>query len=135
MKTLRALVLLLVCVLLPFRGAVAATLLCAEAGPSSEFSSPVAHHVHAGLQGESHPHHEAAHAAQGPAQTHASGADDGAQSDSCLVCASACHAAGFITESPSTPGAMPVAAVVFPALQVPAPDFPSEGQDRPPRAL
>jgi hypothetical protein len=41
----------------------------------------------------------------------------------------------MVMELPSAPDAMPVASVVFPALNAPAPDFQSEGQDRPPRAI
>lgn len=130
MRLFRILVLLLVCVLLPFRGAVAATMLCAEPGQTSEFTAAVGH-AHHGMHGDD----VAAHVDQGHADKGVTAADDGAKSDSCHICASGCHAAAMVTELPSAPDAMPVASIVFPALSAPAPDFQSEGQDRPPRAI
>lgn len=134
MKTFRLFVLLLVCVLLPFRGAVAATMLCSEPSQASEFTTAVGH-AHHGLSGNNHADGVAAHADAGHAAEVGAEADDGAKSDSCHICASGCHAAAMVTELPSAPGAMPVASVVFPALNAPAPDFQSGGQDRPPRAI
>lgn len=129
MRLFRILVLLLVCVLLPFRGAVAATMLCAEPGQTNEVAAAVGH-AHHGTQGNDHADDVEAHADKG-----VTAADDGAKSDSCHICASGCNAAAMVTELPSAPDAMPVASVVFPALNAPAPDFQSEGQDRPPRAI
>lgn len=134
MRLFRILVLLLVCVLLPFRGAVAATMLCAEPGQTSEFTAAVSH-AHHGMHGDDHADGVAAQVDQGHDDNGVTTADDGAKSDSCHICASGCHAAAMVTELPSAPGAMPVASVVFPALSAPAPDFQSEGQDRPPRAI
>jgi len=135
-KTLRILVLLLVCVLLPFRGAVAATMLCEEPGQTSEFTTVVGH-THHGMHGHEHVDGSAAHAGQDhtDTDTDSTGSDDGAKVDCCNICASGCHAAAMVTALPSTPGAMPVASVAFPALCVPAPDFQSAGPDRPPRAI
>lgn len=129
MRLFRIFVLLLVCVLLPFRGAVAATMLCAEPGQTNEVAAAVGH-AHHGMQGDDHVNDVVSHADKG-----AVGSDDGAKNDSCHICASGCHAAAMVTELPSAPDAMPVASVVFPALNEPAPDFQSEGQDRPPRAI
>lgn len=134
MRFFRVLVLLLFCVLLPIRGAVAATMLCAEPGQASEVAVAVGH-AHHGMHGDDHADDVAAHADQGHADKGVTAADDGTKSDSCHICASGCHAAAMVTELPSAPAAMPVVSVVFPALNAPAPDFQSDGQDRPPRAI
>lgn len=142
MKSLRVLVLLLFCVLLPLRGAVGAVMVCAEPG---QMRGHAAGHAHPGAQAGGHAHADAA-SAHAHTDAHADHADhalsdqgtaeseDGGRADSCHLCASGCHAAALVTALPSTPGALPVAAAVFPALHVPVPDFESEGQDRPPRA-
>ena len=130
MRLFRIFVLLLVCVLLPFRGAVAATMLCAEPGQTNEVAAEVGH-AHHGMHGDDvDDHADQRHADKGVPTV-----DYGAKSDSCHICASGCHAAAMVMELPSAPDAMPVASVVFPALNAPAPDFQSEGQDRPPRAI
>lgn len=136
MKTLRVVVLLLVCALLPFRGALAATLLCAEPGQSGEVTAAEGHAHHGVVPGDAHDVDPAgAHAAHGHAHVDAPSAEDSAQGDGCHICASGCHATAMVAEPSTTPAAMPVASIEFPAVNAPAPDFQSEGQDRPPRAI
>lgn len=139
-KLARLLVLLLVCVLLPFRGAVGATAHCAEQRPADGLVAMVAPASHGG--------HESAHpwvedAVSGDAaESHADsdhpchgGADQGAHGDRCHLCASSCHAAAMLNAWPAATPVMPVVSVVFPTLLARAPHFQSDGQDRPPRAL
>ncbi len=118
--------------LLPFRGAVAATMLCAEPGETGQLIATVAH-AHHGVPSEPETYLSPLHG-HDQADKGSIGSEDGPKGDSCLICASGCHAAAMVTDLPSAPAAMPVASVVFPSLHVPAPDFQSEGQDRPPRA-
>lgn len=144
-KTIRFLVLLLVVLLLPFRGVVAATMVCTNAAAGSVGVV----HAHQGM-----PHHDGSvPGANGPGHPPAeadaghAGHDghDGAEGDSssggesggetCSVCASGCHAAAVVTELPALWAPPITASVVFPALCVPVPDFHSEGPERPPRTV
>lgn len=145
MKALRLFVLLLLAVLLPLRGAVAATMVCAEPGEANQTVMAVgaAHHdMHSG-----HPHgsdHDVSSDAQATHGDHAvhppsvaDSHDDGAwaASDTCHICASGCHAAALATTAPVVAGPVMTAKVVFPTISAPAPAFQSDGQERPPRSI
>ena len=118
MKTLRLCILLLVAVLLPMRGAVAAAMMCPPAAPGG-------HHAMHGV-GE--------HA--GHAHEHAPGAahDHHAASDKCGLCAACCTAAPLLSSMPRLSLPDDVRAAGFPALLAQAPSFVSDGPERPPRS-
>lgn len=148
MKALRLFVLLLLAVLLPLRGAVAATMVCAEMGQSSGVGS-AAGKAHHGIHGD---HAQLTGPARGAAHAHganyagpvadaglldAAGQDGGtsSSSDTCHICASGCHAAPLAAAAPVVAGPVMTAKVFFPAISAPAPAFQSDGQERPPRSI
>jgi len=137
---MRVLVLLLVCLLLPLRGTLASTLLCAQQGPASTLNTAAdqMHHAmpcHAAdTDGSMHDHHHGTGHGSADQDT-PSGDGVKNQSDGCHVCCASACAAALTAAAPGTPGALPVPSTVFPALRVPAPDFLSDGQERPPRTI
>lgn len=143
-KSIRVLVLLLVALLLPIRGAVAVTMVCAEMGGAGQRPASTAH-VHQALHLDDadtvvgHHHGDAqAHAdhhAHGAPEHAATDATDSTTSDTCHICASGCGVAALLTAFPSPWVATPVARTLFPSLSLPALDFQLDGQDRPPRTL
>jgi hypothetical protein len=114
-KTLRLWLVLLLAVLIPVRGAVAAAMLCL----------PSAVPAHAEMQVEDHSHHE--HADHDGAGHHAGG--------QCTLCSACCSSASIPSSVPRV--AMPpgLVATTFPNLSAPAPTFLSDGQERPPRSI
>jgi hypothetical protein len=137
-KFLRAFVLLLVAVLLPVRGVLAAAMICPHASALS--ASQVAH-LPAALKAvdlASPMHHHALHvhapAAAGAPHDHGQSANHSASAHACTLCASC----GFTvplgpTFSPTVASLEPVASSL-PPLRVPAPSFLSGGPERPPRS-
>ena len=152
MKMLRVCLLLMLVVLLPWRGAVAAAMLCPPA------TMPASHGAHghhdasaapavdgpASVQAEHHAHKEhhdhtphmadeaggALHAHQGH-DTPPPPAADG----KCQLCAATCALSTLPAPAPGLPQPPAVAASAFPPLVAPAPDFLSGGQERPPRSI
>jgi hypothetical protein len=138
-KSFRIVVLLLMALLIPVRGAVAATMLCAGAG---EPPTPVAvEHVHHAMHGDQtapadHPDHAGPADQVDHAMTAGSDTDhdgSGLHAGACQVCASDCHAVPLAAAAPSLDGPILTASAAFPAFKAPAPAFQSGGQDRPPR--
>lgn len=145
----RTLLLLLVALLLPIRGVVAATMPCAGMGQGQRVVMAHAHpvlaegagepqhaHVHAGAHG----HVESPDPSQGmadddTAKPASSDAPDGAVSDTCHLCASGCGVAVLLMSLPAGLAEPPAAPVCFPALALPPLDFQLDGQDRPPRSF
>lgn len=131
-KTLRLCLLLLMAVLLPVRGAVAAAWPCAGEGlhQAAVQASVAVHAHHAGRVmaqvhepsaaiGHAGPHHHDGHGGDGR----------------CNVCASCCSTAPMVatfTLSIAAPAEPPAR---FPALRASATTFVSEGQERPPRSV
>lgn len=143
-KSIRALVLLLVALLLPIRGAVAATMVCPEMGGTGQRLAATAHAhqtLHLGGADAVVDHHHGDAQARAGHQTHgapdpaATDAPDGAVSDTCHICASGCGVAALLTAFPSPWVATLVARALFPSVSLPALDFQLDGQDRPPRTL
>ena len=133
-KMLRVCFLLLLVVLLPWRGAVAAAMLCPPA------TAPVQHGAHIvadDAQAHEHHHHEG-HDGLSDHQAHASHADHGAtdktQDSACNLCAATCSVTTLPVHAAGVPAPAEVATTRFPPLAAPAPDFLSSGQDRPPRS-
>lgn len=132
MKVARILLLTLLALVLPLRGALAGIACCA--GDLAELEQAVAQ-VH-GHPGEAHGdaahahHHDHGDAAAEPGDTHgASG-----PYDKCHACTASCSAVSLIGALPVIPTPPAAAGVVFPALSAPPPSHASEGQERPPRS-
>lgn len=132
---LRILLLVLLAVLLPIRGAVAASMLCPEGGGTSTTQAVGVHEhhgVHAGQAMQSD-HSAARH------HVVADGANSGSSSNehpaSCHFCASGCCMASMVVTVPSLSHPGLTSTVMFPALTAPIPTFHSGGQDRPPRTI
>lgn len=116
MKILRLCFLLLLAVLLPIKGAMAAALLCPAGGAGMQVEMQM--HAHAG-------HHDMG---DHPASHHDHGAVD-----KCNTCSAFCSATPLVSDMPRLPEPSALPAVRFPAISTPAPTFLSGGQDRPPR--
>ena len=128
-------ILVLLAILLPIRGAMAATMLCPDGeGPSS--AAVVAEHGHHDMQAdqEMHADHSSPH-------HHASGdapnddSSSGEHPANCHFCASGCCMASIVGTVPSLGQPGLTSSVAFPALTAPIPAFQSDGQDRPPRTI
>jgi hypothetical protein len=134
---LRVCFLLLLVVLLPWRGAVAAAMLCPPA------LAPGHHSQHAADDGQAdheHHHHVRDHhgdmsdaEAPGSPPDHAS--HDTAQDGTCNLCAATCSVTTLPVHAEGVPAPPEVACTRFPPLAAPVPDFLSSGQDRPPRSI
>ena len=130
MKRFRILILVLMAILLPIRGAVAATMLCPGGEGSGRAAVAGAHGHH-----DMHSDHAASH-------HHATGdgdVTDGSSSlkhpTTCQFCASGGCMASIVGTVLSLGQPGPTSPVSFPALTAPVPAFQSDGQDRPPRTI
>jgi hypothetical protein len=129
-KVLRLWLLVVLAVLLPIRGAMAAAMLCPPAGTSVpaelRASEHEAHHGHE--QAGGHPmHHQeaAAHHDASPAPDH----------DQCNLCSAFCSLTPLPSAMPGVPPPLEVSAASFPDFAAPAPSFVCGGQERPPRSI
>jgi hypothetical protein len=142
LKTLRICLLVLLAVLLPVRGAVAAAMLCSPASMSghnqtqAQNQMPSAEHAH---------HHESmmASADEAPAHDHASahhgegaagGHHNGGSMEKCNLCCAFCTLAPMVSSLPSLPSPIDLSVISFPDISAPAASFLSDGQERPPRS-
>jgi hypothetical protein len=125
-KILRIWLLLILAVLVPVRGAVAAVMPCAEEG-AHPHAVHGAVHVHALAMADADEH---MHDAAVPMHHHG---HDGA--DKCNLCASCCSATPMLTTFAPTIAQLDEPAATFPVFQASAPIFVSEGQERPPRSI
>lgn len=133
MTTLRLLVLLLMAVLLPLRGTLAATQPCMGAGGTSAAVVQAAPGGHGGAHHPAHhPDHHAGHHQAGSDHAGTSvDADTGGHGTGCQ--ASACCLMPLAAAPPATAALRLDNQLRFPALVTPALAFQSGGQDRPPR--
>ena len=118
-KTWRLCIVLLLALLLPLRGAVAATTMCAPATAGSQHAMAVTPPTHAE---HATPHDHAAmlaHAQHAPS--------------SCSVCADCCAPAMVFGDVPAPTPPVLFATALFPAPRALAPSFMSDGPERPPR--
>ena len=125
----------MLCILLPIRGAVAATMLCPD-GEGTSTATVVAGHddhaVHADHQmhaDHSSAHHHASEEAPNP------DASSGDHPATCHFCASGCCMASIVGAVPSLDEPSLTSSVIFPALSARVPAFQSDGQERPPRTI
>ncbi len=153
MKTLRHALLIVLMLLLPLRGAVAAAMLCPLAEPAQGSVQPAepaigpaagpmaaAHEMHAGLAHEAMQLAQAAHDDHDGHDGHAGQPGHGAGSDpaagehgKCHLCTSCCTATPMVGTGLPLLAAPSDIAVTFPALEAPAPSFIVTGPERPPR--
>jgi hypothetical protein len=134
-KRLRIVILVLLSVLLPIRGALAATMLCADGAGTGNSTSVVAHEghgMHAGhaMQAGDAPAHQ--HAVAEAPNADASSAD---HATTCHLCASGCCMASIVGAVPTIAQPGLNSTVIFPTLDVRVPAFQSDGQERPPRTI
>ncbi|MET0518529.1 MAG: hypothetical protein ABW005_06805 [Burkholderiaceae bacterium] len=156
MKTVRLCLLLLLALLLPFRGAVAAAMPCAmvnhgqmttpellpqtgdeRADPQSMASG----HEPAGIDMDMDMAQHSAHSMDGDADHRDGGADHGqhdhgtsSHGDKCNLCSASCALTPLLSAMPTLHPPLALAAAGFPAPAVPGPSFLSDGQERPPRS-
>jgi hypothetical protein len=136
-KHLRVVVLVLLSLLLPIRGAMAAAMLCP--GEGSGRSSVVAvEQGDAAMPAEHGLHNEQAtahhHPSRGDVSDHDTSVSDG-HPTACQVCASGCCLTPLAFAPPSVQARVLTTSAVYPALTLDIPDFESGGQDRPPRTI
>lgn len=133
MKSWRLWLLLLLAVLIPVRGSVAAAMLCPVAGSG----------ILTELAMVDHPTHEAMdHAMEhdhGVSHDHAAGGhhdgDDHTATDKCNMCSAFCSLTPLVSDVPTVAEPPDPAAVKFSELSAPPPSFFSDGQERPPRTI
>jgi hypothetical protein len=133
-KHFRIFILVLMSLLLPIRGAVAATMLCPEGeGPST--AAVVAEQGHHDMRADHEMH--ADHAASHHHDTGATHDDSssGEHPTNCHFCASGCCMASMVGTAPSLGAACLTSSITVPALTTRIPAFQSDGQDRPPRTI
>jgi len=128
-KSLRALriwLLVLLAVLLPVRGTMAAAMLCAPSMPAQGEHRIAADHDHDQADDHAiHQHAEPAHAAH----------QEASHGDAkCNLCCDLCSVTTPLSALPSLPTPQDHSSVSFPDLSAPAPSFLSDGQERPPRS-
>ena len=135
MKHLRVWLMLLLMVVLPVRGAMAAAMLCLpqdEAQSQKVMVQPLG-----GDSSKSHDHAQHGHGHHSQAEGTQAGQDDNVASgtaDDCNLCASFCSLTPLTSTAPDLrhPWAR---AALNPAPSVNAPSFVSDGEDRPPRTI
>jgi hypothetical protein len=126
-KTARIWLLVLLAVLLPIRGAVAAAMLC----PASAAAGHAERHLHQHTtQTPDHAHMQHAH---GSGEHHDGGKPAG-PSDKCGLCCDFCSVTPLVGSLPGVPAPQALASISFPDLRAAAPSFVSDGQERPPRS-
>jgi hypothetical protein len=139
-KTFRPWLLLLLAVLLPIRGAMAAGMLCPVGGFGVQAEVRLTQHAHgheASAAGHEHPHHEVAAQGHGAGHDHSGSASpdlSGSAADQCNLCSAFCSVTGLLSAGVTIAGPQPVS-TVFPDLYAPPASFVSDGQERPPRTI
>lgn len=132
-KILRIWLLVLLAVLLPLRGAVAAAMLCSpSAASTSQAQTTVSHH-----EGHHGDPTQAADATPASAEhVHAHNHDPGSNhAQKCNLCASFCSMTLIPTACTNLIGLPEPASARYPELAAKTPSFLLEGQERPPRTI
>lgn len=129
MKHLRIIILVMLSILLPVRGAVAATMLCSDGEGTGTAAVVAGHDDHDVRADHSSAHHDAGEDAPDADST---SADHPA---TCHFCASGCCMASIVGTVPSLGEPRLTSSVIFPALTARIPAFQSDGQERPPRTI
>ena len=133
MRTVRALFVIFLALLLPLRGAVAGAMLCPAGGASAAASSHMqhlaAHDDATAMHHDDGAHHDHAHHEQAQPTSTSSSHDTG-----CNLCIAFCSMTPMPSAAPTIEPSTLSTTLSFPALQAPAPSFQSGGPDRPPRS-
>lgn len=130
MKSVRVWLLLLLALLLPVRGAVAAAMLCPIAGSGVQTEVHVSgeHATHEAMHEPMHEHEHDSSSA------HAADHDHGKAADRCNLCSAFCSLTPLVGSVPTVAAPIELAATAFPDFSAPPPSFLSDGQERPPRS-
>lgn len=139
-KAFRVFLLVVLAVLLPVRGAVAAAMLCPAAGSGMQnevnlHSAPHEAMDHAMDHAMSHEPAEAPHDHASAGHGHHDHGQDPAASDECNLCSAYCSITPLMSEVPPLPAPLDPPSVKFPDFASRAPTFLSDGQERPPRSI
>jgi hypothetical protein len=143
-KIWRTWLLVLLAVLLPVRGAVAAAMLCPISGSGVQLelatAGQSAGHAAADHQALSHDHsavhdHASAHDHAPDASGDGHAGHDHAASEACNACSAYCSLTPFVSNLPPLVEPLDPTAVKFADLAAPPPSFVSGGQERPPRTI
>ncbi len=131
MKALRLILLVLLALLLPIRGALGAAMMCPEGGVSVSMTAtaPASGHHHHSADNET----AALHHGQ-PSSSDHTHTDTTAHAGGCNNCASCCSVTPVLSALPAIQAPVDVEAVSFPPLLLPAPTFHCDAQERPPRS-
>lgn len=139
-KHLRLVLLLLLAVLLPIRGAVAAAMMCPPATGAQQatvMERAGGAHADGAVNGMDHAHGHGHHHAEPAGESsdgHQHSSSVGAQ-DKCNLCAASCFVTPLVSDPLNAPQPPEVVTRVPPDLNAPAPSFLSDGQERPPRSI
>jgi hypothetical protein len=140
-KRFRIWVLLLLIVLLPVKGAMAAAMLCLPSSGAGIETMAVSHQPAKAVAHESHTHESHVH--ESPIQaSHALASDDGgaspvhpeAAADDCNLCASSCTLT-LLAPAPPDLRHPQAGAALLPSSALPVRSFVPDGEERPPRTL
>jgi hypothetical protein len=135
LKTFRIWLLVLLAVLLPIRGAVAAAMLCPTAGVETSGVAMTAHdgmhQAMAAVMAEGHGAHQDAHQHSGAPE--AGGHHDGV--DKCGLCCDLCSMTPMMNSASTVALPLNFGVALFTEPFTPAPSFLSDGQERPPRTI
>jgi hypothetical protein len=131
MRRFRVWMLVLLAVLLPMRGALAAAMLCAPSTPGVlTQATPTQGSTHHDASEPTH-HDHAQH-------EHGSGGHDhhaAASQDKCNLCSATCSLTPLVHHIAGVEIPTGLKTASFPDLAAPAPSFLSDGQERPPRTI
>ena len=125
MKTVRILLLVLLAMLLPFRGALAEVAHCVGT-PNEQLRAEVTDHGHP---------HNADHALADDERDFDNHDHSSSVADKCNFCTASCSTTASMNALPNVAAPMALAAATFPALNASPPSHLSEGQERPPRSI
>ncbi|MEO6745275.1 MAG: DUF2946 family protein [Caldimonas sp.] len=132
MKTTRLWFILLLAVLLPVRGAMAAAMLCPTAGVGTQTEM----HLNGGHHGDTEtaqPSH--AHAGHDHGSSGHEDQDHASTQDKCNVCSAFCSVTPLVSSFSAEFSRREPAPASFPELSTPVLTFLSDGQERPPRSI
>lgn len=137
MKTVRIWFLLLLALLLPLRGAVAAAMLCpvGSTGMQNELRVQDRSVAHEAMDHEAVDHDEAAHEHGGADHGHDHSGHHQSTSDKCNMCSAFCSLTPLVSAPVTLPEPLGLTTVKFTDLSAPPPNFFSDGQERPPRTI
>ena len=130
MRTVRIWLLVLIAVLLPVRGAVAAAMLCPMGVEHAPVASAEHRHDDRAVAADHHDHTDHEHRGL-QAHDH----DHGSSADKCNLCVAFCSITPLLSELPTVPAPQEVTTLRFPSYAAAPPSFFSDGEERPPRSI